>query len=120
MINLSKILDKGTWKSISVIINENFTKLGQQIDSANKNTVVKLPLFASLSDAQSDITHPYTGQLILIGDNIPAPLYKWNGSKWEDTGKQGGGAAVDLTEYYNKEEIDNQRIFVKKTSDVTI
>ena len=120
MINLSKILDTGTWKNLANVINENFTKLSQGLDSANKNTVVKLPLFGTVSEAQTSISSPYEGQLILIGDTIPAQLYKWNGSAWEDTGKQGGGAAVDLNAYYTKEEIDSEKVFVKNTRDVTI
>ena len=120
MDTLSKIPSEGNWQDIATRANENFTKVSTELGKLGMTTSVKMPLFASLTEAQNNIPKPYFGQLILIGSTLPAPVYKWNGSSWVNTGITGGSASVPLTDYYTKTEIDARLVKIKTTNKVRL
>lgn len=109
MANLSQIKTDSDWGLEASKINQNFNQVNTELTTLKNTTSVRQPLFSSTTEASKYITSPYVGQLVLIGSTIPAPIYRWNGSSWVDTGQTGGSAEVSLTNYYTKTDIDNQR-----------
>lgn len=97
--NLSKINVDTNWQDAASIINQNYQNIDTALDSLKMTTSVKMPMFGSVDDASQNITNPYIGQLILVGSSLPAPVYKWNGENWEDTGMTGGDAEVILSDF---------------------
>ena len=108
MANLSQVKTDSNWGEEAPRINENFNAVNAELTQLKSTTSVNIPLFASVSEAQKAITNPYVGKLIFIGSTLPAPVYKWNGTAWENTGIKGGNASAPLENYYTKTEIDQQ------------
>lgn len=120
MANLSQIKTDSDWGLEASKINQNFNQVNTELTTLKNTTSVRQPLFSSTTEASKYITSPYVGQLILVGSTIPAPVYRWDGSSWVDTGLTGGSAEVPLSNYYTKEEIDSRYKLVKSTSVVKI
>lgn len=109
MANLSQIKTDSDWGLEASKINQNFNQVNTELTTLKNTTSVRQPLFSSTTEASKNITSPYVGQLVLIGSTIPAPIYRWNGSSWANTGQTGGSAEVPLTNYYTKDEINQQK-----------
>lgn len=120
MANLSQIKPDSDWGTESSKINQNFTQVNTELTSLKNTTSVRQPLFSSTSEATKNIPSPYVGQLVLIGSTIPAPIYRWSGSSWVDTGQTGGSAEVPLSNYYTKTDIDTRFQVIKSTTEVNI
>ena len=99
MANISQIKTDTDWQEAAGTINTNFANVSAAIEGLKQTTSVKMPLFSSASEANSAITNKYVGQLILVGSSLPAPVYRWNGSSWVNTGTTGGNAEVPLSDY---------------------
>lgn len=99
MANTSQIKTDTNWQEAAGTINANFSAVNTELEGLRMTTSVKMPLFSSTSEAGSEITNKYVGQLILVGSSLPAPVYRWNGSSWVNTGMTGGNAEVALTDY---------------------
>ena len=106
MATISTIQKESTWGTEATKINQNFTNVNTELTKLNNTYGLKIPLFSSTSAASASIPSPYEGQLILVGSTLPAPVYRWNGSSWANTGTTGGSASAPLTDYYTKEEVD--------------
>lgn len=107
MATISTIQKESNWGTEATKINQNFTNINTELTKLNNTYGLKIPLFSSTSAASTAIPSAYEGQLILVGSELPAPVYRWNGSSWEDTGITGGSASTSLTDYYTKEEVNN-------------
>ena len=105
MANISQIKTDTDWQEAADTINTNFANVSTAIEGLKQTTSVKMPLFSSTSEANSAITNKYVGQLILVGSTLPAPVYRWNGSSWVNTGTTGGNAEVPLTNYLTYESL---------------
>lgn len=106
MTTLSKIETSSNWGSEATKINQNFTNVNTELTKLNNTYGLKIPLFASESEAYEQIPNPYYGQIVLIGTELPAEIHKWNGSRFAPTGIMGGSASTSLTDYYTKEEVN--------------
>ena len=106
MSTISKIQTDSNWGTEANKINQNFTNLNTDIVKLQNTAGIKIPLFSSVSAATASITSPYEGQLILVGSTLPAPVYRWNGSSWANTGVTGGSSSIALTDYYTKSEVN--------------
>ena len=120
MANVSKIEVISDWGTEAPKLNANFNAVNLELANLKNTRSIKIPLFSSTAEASKNLPSPYVGQLILIGTSLPAPIYKWNGNAWSNTGQTGGSAEVPLTNYYNKSEIDSRFQIVKSTTEVTI
>lgn len=109
MANLQQIKTDSNWGAEAPRINENFNAVNSELLKLGATSGIAVPLFASVSEAKKYITNPYVGKLILIGSTLPAPVYRWNGSSWVNTGTTGGNASAPLTDYYTKQEINAQQ-----------
>lgn len=99
MANISQIKTDTNWQDAATTINTNLANINTDLERLRQTTSVKMPLFSSTSEANSAITNKYVGQLILVGSSLPAPVYRWNGSSWVNTGTTGGNAEVPLSDY---------------------
>lgn len=104
MATLNTITANSNWGVESTKINQNFTNLNMELVKLGNTYGIKVPLCGSVDEAKELIKNPYEGQFVLIGTSLPAPVYKWTGTEWQDTGMTGGDASVSLENYYTKEE----------------
>lgn len=110
MASLKQIQTDSNWGVEAPRINDNFNAVNAELAQLRGTTSVNLPLFTSVAQAKENILNPSVGRLVLISPDysIPAPVYRWDGNNWVDTGKTGGNASVSLENFYTKEEIDQQ------------
>lgn len=107
MANVSQIKTDTNWQDAATTINTNLANINTDLEGLRQTTSVKMPLFSSTSEANSAITNKYVGQLILVGSSLPAPVYRWNGSSWVNTGTTGGNAEVPLSDYLGYDNLGN-------------
>lgn len=107
MANISQVKTDTDWQEAAGTINTNFTNVSAAIEGLKMTTSIKMPLFSSTSQANSTLTNKYVGQLILVGSTLPAPVYRWNGSSWVNTGMTGGDSEVPLADYLGYTDLGN-------------
>ena len=56
-------------------------------------------LFKTAEQLRTAYPNPHDGWWALVGDTLPAPIYRGDGGEWVATGKDGGNPTVDSTEY---------------------
>jgi hypothetical protein len=120
MTNLENVQADSNWGAESARINKNFSALSTEVEKMRMSVSLNVPLFSSVSEATSKILSPYEGKLVLIGNSLPAPVYRWSGTGWVNTGVSGGSASIPLSDYYTKDEIDSRFQLIKSTTEVTI
>lgn len=105
MANLKQIQIDSDWGKEAPNLNANFNAINTELAGIKNNIAIKLPLFGSTTEAENSIPLPYVGQMVLIGTSLPAPVYRWDGSSWANTGMTGGNAEVALTDYLGYEDL---------------
>ena len=56
-------------------------------------------LFKTAEQLRIAYPNPHDGWWALVGDTLPAPIYRGDGGEWVATGKEGGNPTVDSSEY---------------------
>lgn len=65
-------------------------------------------LYASIESLKTTHPTPEDGWWALVGDSIPAQVYRAIGGTWESTGEMGGGLAVELNDYISKDALEEK------------
>lgn len=104
MATMNTIATDSNWGTEATKINQNFTNLNMELVKLGNTYGIKVPLCNSVDEAKTLIKNPYDGQFVLIGTSLPASVYKWNGTEWQNTGITGGDSSVALENYYTKKE----------------
>lgn len=105
MANLKQIQIDSDWGKEAPNLNANFNAINVELAGIKNNIAIKLPLFESTTEAKNNIPLPYAGQMVLIGNSLPAPVYKWNGTAFANTGSSAGSASVPLANYLTYESL---------------
>lgn len=56
-------------------------------------------LFKTVEQLRETYPNPHDGWWALVGDTLPAPIYRGDGGEWVATGESGGNPTIDSTEY---------------------
>lgn len=103
MANISQIKTDSNWGTEAPRINQNFNAVNTELASLKNTAGIKMPLFTTVNEAKQKIPNKYVGQLVLIGNSLPAQVHKWDGTDFKDQGYKGGNASVPLTDYLTYE-----------------
>lgn len=106
--SLSEIKTDSNWGIEAPRINQNFQNIDVELEKLKNTTDIRIRWATSLSELQTMVPNPYKGQFAYVGATLPAPIYKWNGSSWVNTGQTGGGGSIDSSTTYSKAEIDKK------------
>lgn len=106
--SLSEIKTDSNWGTEAPRINQNFQNIDVELEKLKNTTDIRIRWATSLSELQAMVPNPYKGQFAYVGSTLPAPIYKWNGSSWANTGQTGGGGSIDSSTTYSKAEIDKK------------
>lgn len=106
MANLKQIQIDSDWGKEAPNLNANFNAINVELAGIKNNIAIKIPLFESTTEAKKNIPLPYVGQMVLIGNSLPAPVYKWNGSSFVTAGFSAGSASVPLANYLTYETLE--------------
>lgn len=103
---LNTIPQEGTWGTAATLLNHNFVAIEQEITSLLNSTIKEKGYFTSLESLK--VAYPIVpeGSVAYIGTSSPFKLYRYYMGTWQDTGLTGGPDGVNVTDFYNKNEIN--------------
>nr|DAP56164.1 MAG TPA: rhamnogalacturonase A [Caudoviricetes sp.] len=103
-MDLNTIKNTGNWGSSSSRLNENFSKVGLEVDKL-KYAAYNSKLYPSAAALRSAIPSPKVGDWAIVGDTIPGEIYQCTtDGVWTATGKTGGGYGMEVTEKHVTEQ----------------
>lgn len=92
-MELNQILNNGSWGETSARLNENFAKVGTEIEKVKLSTSRNKGLFPTEEALKIAVPYPIAGDWAVLGDTLPGPIYRCDtAGVWEATGEIGGGA----------------------------
>ena len=56
-------------------------------------------LFGSVTQLEERYPHPQDGWWAMVGESVPAPIYRADGGAWVATGEEGGTPSIDVSEF---------------------
>lgn len=105
-MELSTINSTGSWGDTAARLNENFSKVGTEIEKTKHASARNKGLFASLSALQAAYPSPTVGDWAVVGNTIPGAIYRCTtAGSWSATGETGGGGEISLDDYLTATEI---------------
>lgn len=109
-MDLSTIKNTGNWGSSAANLNENFSKVGLEVDKL-KYAAYNSKLYATEALLKQAVPSPKVGDWAIVGDSIPGEIYQCRtDGVWTATGQTGGGYGMEVTEKYVNEitEVHNE------------
>ena len=106
-MELNTIPNAGTWDKTSDRLNQNFTKIGTEIEKIKNSTSKNKGYYDTSDDLKENVKTGTIGDKAYVGLSYPYQIWKWDGTTWYDTEQTGGEEYVDLGNYYSKEEINS-------------
>ncbi len=103
--NVTATNDVAVGRNMRVQGNSTFAhnvRIDGVLDAPNLRGVCK-GLFSSVDELQAAYPAPRAGWFALVGDTLPAPVYRVEQGQWVATGEQGGEFRIDFT--YRDEDI---------------
>lgn len=103
-MDLSTIKNTGNWGSSASRLNENFSKVGTEVDKL-KYAAYNSKLYASEALLKQAIPSPSVGDWAIVGNAIPGEIYRCDtDGEWTATGQTGGGYGMEVTEKHVTEQ----------------
>ena len=103
-MDLSTIKNTGNWGNSASRLNENFSKVGTEVDKL-KYAAYNSKLYASEALLKQAIPSPSVGDWAIVGNAIPGEIYRCDtDGEWTATGQTGGGYGMEVTEKHVTEQ----------------
>lgn len=97
-MDLSTIKNTANWGSSAANLNENFTKVGTEVDKL-KYAAYNSKLYATEALLKQSVPSPKVGDWAIVGDTIPGEIYQCKtDGVWTATGQTGGGYGMEVVE----------------------
>ena len=104
-MNLQSISNITSWDNVASILNDNFDKVRETIESGNSEQSLAKGFFKTLTDLRSAYPTPKEGDWAYVGTSFPAYKYTWNGISWEKSSDTFQPDDIELEGYIQSEEI---------------
>ncbi len=103
-MDLSTIKNTGNWGNSASRLNDNFSKVGTEVDKL-KYAAYNSKLYASEALLKQAIPSPSVGDWAIVGNAIPGEIYRCDtDGEWTATGQTGGGYGMEVTEKHVTEQ----------------
>lgn len=103
-MDLNTIKNTGNWGNSASRLNENFSKVGTEVDKL-KYAAYNSKLYASEALLKQAIPSPSVGDWAIVGNAIPGEIYRCDTEgEWTATGQTGGGYGMEVTEKHVTEQ----------------
>ena len=103
-MDFNQIKQQGYWKDTAEALNDNFNRVGAEIDKLQEKTDKAKGLFSSLGNLQTAYPNPVDGDWAYVGTTFPAKIYIAQEGAWVDSGGT-GGTEIPLTEYLQSAKV---------------
>lgn len=106
-MDLSTIKNTGNWGSSAANLNENFSKVGLEVDKL-KYAAYNSKLYATEALLKQAVPSPKVGDWAIVGDSIPGEIYQCRtDGVWTATGQTGGGYGMEVTNITEVGDVTN-------------
>ena len=97
-----------SWGEAASALNENFGKIGADVEKIKNATIKNKGYYASVADLTSAFPSAQIGDYAYIGSQAPYQTWHWTIAGWEKLNDDGGNINVELNNYYPKPDIDEK------------
>ena len=97
-----------SWGEAASALNENFGKIGTDVEKIKNATIKNKGYYASVADLTSAFPSAQIGDYAYVGSQAPYQTWHWTIEGWEKLNDDGGNINVDLNNYYPKPDIDEK------------
>lgn len=112
-MELTKIKSKDiSWGYAAQSLNNNFDKIDADVEKLKYATSKVKGFFKSEETLNKLVPQANEGEIAYIGTSSPYQVWEWTGGKWMNTNKTEGSINVNLSNYYDKSEVDDMLKFV--------
>lgn len=109
-MDLREIKKQTTWNEATESLNDNFATIEIEVEKVKNSTIRNKGYYASYDALVA--THPMSiaGTRAFVGVTSPFAVYIWDSTQddWVDSGETIVDEAVDLGNYYTKDEVDSE------------
>ena len=106
-MNLQSISHIYSWSTVASVLNNNFDKVREAIESGNSEQSLAKGIFKTLDDLRAAYPNPEIGSWAYVGTSFPAYIYTWNGTSWEKSEDQTQPDEIELETYIQSMEVDD-------------
>lgn len=112
-MELTKIKSKDiSWGHAAQSLNNNFDKIDADVEKLKYATSKVKGFFKNEEDLNKLVPQANEGEIAYIGTTSPYQIWVWSDGKWVNTDETEGSINVNLSNYYDKSEIDEKLHFV--------
>lgn len=104
-MDFNQIKDQGYWKDAAESLNDNFNRIGAELNNLSDKTEKAKGMYASLGNLQAAVPNPADGDWAYVGTSFPAEIYIAKSGVWTDSGGTGGTEVPTLNEYLQSSKI---------------
>ena len=105
-MELTKIKSKDiSWGYAAQSLNNNFDKIDADVEKLKYSTSKVKGFFKNEEALNKLVPQANEGEIAYIGTSSPYQIWEWTEGKWENTYKTEGSINVNLSNYYDKEEV---------------
>jgi hypothetical protein len=106
-MELTEIKSKGiSWGHAAQSLNNNFEKIDADVEKLKYATSKIKGFFKSPEDLKELVKTANVGEIAYVGESSPYAIWEWKDYKWADTGVKESSINVNMSNYYNKAEVD--------------
>ena len=106
-MNLQSISHIYSWGTAASVLNDNFDKVREAIESGNSEQSLAKGVFKTLNDLRAAYPDPLEGDWAYVGTSFPAYKYIWNGISWVKSEDQEQPDEIELETYIQSSEVDD-------------
>ena len=104
-MNLQSISNIYSWGTVASVLNDNFEKVREAIESGNSEQSLAKGVFPTLEDLEAAYPSPNIGDWGYVGTSFPAYTYTWNGISWVKSSEKKQPEEIVLDGYIQSEEV---------------
>ena len=106
-MNLQSISHIYSWSTVASVLNSNFDKVREAIESGNSEQSLAKGIFKTLEELEATFPDPKEGDWGYVGTSFPAYKYTWSGTTWEKSEDQSQPGDIELETYIQSEEVND-------------
>lgn len=104
-MNLQSISHIYSWGTAASVLNDNFEKVREAIESGKSEQSLAKGFFKTLEDLSAAYPSPGEGSWAYVGTSFPAYIYTWNGTSWVKSEDQEQPDEIELETYIQSVEV---------------
>jgi hypothetical protein len=106
-MELTEIKSKGiSWGHAAQTLNNNFEKIDADVEKLKYATSKMKGFYKTSEELKELVKTANVGEIAYVGESSPYAIWEWKNNKWADTGVMENGINVNMSNYYNKTEVN--------------